>query len=283
MLKKVWFPALTTLGLLAAGCGGGGSGGGGVVVPPPASQLYAINPDNQLSVMNRTTPGALVRQVDVTGLEGGAFLLSIDWDVKRKALLGLDDNFRIYSINTTTGAATKLFEPFDGFTPGDALQFEYDPVTSGYRVISQLRANGRIGADGVLIANDADLFYLSGDANEFENPNVTGFAFNNNVADSAGSTLFAIDASTDALVRLPTPNNGGCQTVGQLGIDLDLFTSFEILSGPASNTAFVTNNQSLDLGEFRSDLYTVNLTTGVATLVGTLPTGDVVLDMAISP
>lgn len=269
-------------GFLTLGCGGGG-GGGAVVEPPTPSQIYVIDPDNQLSVMNTATPGTIVRQVDVTGLEGGAFLIAIDWDVKRKALLGLDDNFRLYTLNPTTGAATKLFEPFDGFVPGDALQIEHNPVDGTYRVITQLRANGRVGADGVLIANDPDLFYVTGDANEFENPNVTAFAFNNNVADASSTTLFAVDAATDALLVLPTPNTGGCETRGQLGVDLDLFTSFEIRSGPASNTGYLTNNQPLDGGEFKSDLYTVNLTTGVATFVVTLPTGDVVQDMAVSP
>lgn len=282
MTRSLGLAILAAASFFVSGCGGGG-GGGVIVVPPTPSQIYTLDPENQLAVFLTSAPTTLVRQVPITGIEGGAFMIAIDYDVTRKVLLGLDDNFRSYGINTVTGVATKIYEPFDGFTSGDALQFEVNPVDDTFRVITQLRANGRIGADGVLIANDTDLFYRAGDANEFESPNVTGFAFSNNVSGASTTALYAIDAATDALLLLPTPNTGACDTVGQLGIDLDLFTSLEIRSGAASNTAYMTNNLPLDGGEFRSNLYTVNLTTGAATFVGLLPTGDVVLDMAVSP
>lgn len=251
---------------------------------PKPSQIYVINPDNQLSVLNVSAPTTLVSQVAVTGLEGGAYLLSIDWDVKRDKLIGVDDNFRTYTIATDTGLATKIFEPFGGFNAGDAYQLEVNPVDQVWRIITQLGENGRInGTTGELIQNDTNLTFAAGDPNELETPNIIAHAFDNNRATATTTTLYALDAAADALIKLPDPNTGVCQTVGQLGIDVDLYSSFEIRTTSASQTAYLTNNQPLDVGEFASDLYTVDLTTGATTKIGKLPIGDVVLDMAIRP
>ncbi|MCE9559427.1 MAG: DUF4394 domain-containing protein [Armatimonadetes bacterium] len=280
--------------ILLAGCGGGG-GGGGITPPPADPKLYVINPENRLTTFKLSAPTTAAASVLITGILGGAVLFSIDFRVSDKKLIGLDDNNQIYAIDPTTAVATPIGDPIDVLAPGDPKQIEWDPVSGNIRLITQLNVNLRINpTDGTVLGTDTDLEYASGDINALETPNIAAFAHSKSTTGSTTTTLFGIDGSTDALTRIggpdgtPSPNAGSVATIGQLGIDIDLYAGFDILSTSAGEFAYVTNNVSFDpvinpFGEFKNNLYSVNLTTGATTLIGVIANGDNVQDLAVAP
>ena len=109
-------------------------------------------------------------------------------------------------------------------------------------------------------------------------------AYSNNVAGTAVTTLFVIDAVTGRLVRqggpdgTPSPNLGQLTSVGFLGfMPADPFIHFDI---SATGTAFAVINPGSS-----ATLYTVSLTTGVATPLGPLGglSGATPAGLAVAP
>jgi hypothetical protein len=112
---------------------------------------------------------------------------------------------------------------------------------------------------------------------------VAGTAYDRNDTDpSSFTTLFGIDSTTDTLVRQggvngnPSPNGGAITTVGSLGLNTDSNVGFDIARG--TNTAFA----ALRVGT-TSSLYTLNLATGDADLVGAIGTGATIVGLTVLP
>ena len=75
---------------------------------PLASIVYALTASNRLIAFNSPTPGTLTSNVAITGLPAGETLVGIDFRPANNQLYGVSSASRIYTINTTTGAATAV-------------------------------------------------------------------------------------------------------------------------------------------------------------------------------
>ena len=107
-------------------------------------------------------------------------------------------------------------------------------------------------------------------------PNVVGAAYANNFSGLVlSTTLFVLDSSVDDLLIQSPPNAGGLVVVGDLGVDFNDNVGFDIF-GAASAFA------SLNTGGPATGFYSVNLTTGAATLVGDIGGGLLLADIAIA-
>ena len=133
-------------------------------------------------------------------------------------------------------------------------------------------------ATGALANNDPDI-------NPAGTTTLVGAAYDRNVVGTPATTLFALDAFDNTLVRVggpdgvPSPNGGAIQDVGALGVAIDAATDggFDISSATATAYAALTSGGT-------TRLYTVNLGTGAATLVGTIGTGTTeVYGLAVLP
>ena len=111
------------------------------------------------------------------------------------------------------------------------------------------------------------LAYAAGDANFGANPSIIEAAYtNNDNLAGTGTTLYYLDHLLNTLVSTSNPNGGVLSTVGALGFDVDTFMGFDIFTdGGGTNTAFA----SLRVGG-NQGLYTINLGTGAASLVGAI-------------
>ena len=78
-------------------------------------------------------------------------------------------------------------------------------------------------------------------------------------------------------MTLPSPNNGKITTIGALGANTSEFVGFDITGD--TGIAYAT----LTLGAAGSSLYTINLTTGAATLVGDVDNGAALRGIAVAP
>jgi hypothetical protein len=141
---------------------------------------------------------------------------------------------------------------------------DFNPIVDLYRLVSDSDTNRRFNpSTGALVAVDPDLS---------PGPDISHIAYSNNVAGAATTTLFGIDHVDDTLVMIggvngvPSPNGGVVSLIGSLGLNASNFGGFDI-SG-ATGTAYSV----FRLNDV-SGLYTINLSTGAASLVGTIGDG----------
>jgi hypothetical protein len=244
--------------------------------PVRAQPVSGITTTNTLVTFDAATPGTIQSSVAVTGLQGGETLLGIDRRPATGGLYGLGSTSRLYLINTTTGAATQVGSAGAFTLSGTAFGFDFNPTVDRIRVTTTSGQNLRLNPnDGTLTAADTPLAYAAGDPNAAATARVVGSAYTNNFVGAATTTLFAIDSNLDILATQNPPNNGTLNTVGPLGFNRSDLAGFDISGTSGIAYASLTapaGNSSL--------LYTINLATGAATLVGTIGGGVPLVDIA---
>jgi hypothetical protein len=240
--------------------------------------LVALDDNNHLLSFDSASTGA-VTTTAVTGLGAGEFLIGIDFRPATGGLYGIakaaDNSGSIYLINPSTGAAAlsaKLVaDPADASAPYTTLSganfgTDFNPVPDRLRVVSDTNQNLRINVDNGFVTTDLDI-----------NPNgstLAGAAYINSFAGATGTTLFDIDVAGDRLVTQSPPNDGTLSNPQPLGIDATGVGGFDIVStrdaaGIVTNTSFA----ALTVGGVTS-LYTIDLTTGTASSLGTIGAGS---------
>lgn len=248
-----------------------------VANPAAAVSLTGLDIRNNLLFFDSNTPSTVTGRVAVSGLQTGEALLGIDYRPATGGLFGIGSSSQVYSINPTTGAATAIGgAPFTPGLNGNAFGFDFNPVPDLIRVVSNTGQNLRLSPNtGAQAANspDAVLNYAAGDVNVGQPPSIVATAYTNNVAGTTSTTLYGIDPVLDVLVRqgglnfpanAPSPNTGQLFTVGALGVNFSNLSGFDIFTANGNNTAFASDNASL---------YTIDLNTGAAALIGTVGDG----------
>ena len=224
--------------------------------------------DNGISLVrfDSSTPGT----VTLVGAISGAVkdLSGLDFRPADGFLYGYQQKSSgIYRVDTSTGATT-LVSTSTASTSGSQTGIDFNPTSDRLRVVSTNDNNLRINVDTGAALIDTPLAYAVGDANAGKKPNIVDAAYTFSDRNPATlTTLFYIDSSLDTLVSTSNPNGGTLNTVGALGFDTSLFTGFDIFTDPTGiNTAFA----SLTLQNNSSGLYTINLSSGAATLIGAI-------------
>ena len=228
-----------------------------------------------LVTVDSAAPATVKRSVQLSGLAIGERLIGFDArPAANRALYGLGSTGQVYAINGVTGIATAIGTrlPLSGFPA--ATGFDFNPSVDRIRIVTDANQNFRVNPDtGAIAATDPNVAYAAGDVAAARNPNITGAAYTNNVAGGTPTVLYLIDSATGTLVTQGSvdgrisPNSGQLLTVGSLGAATGAATGFDVArdgTALALLTNPLTNVQAL---------YTVNLATGAATLVGTLPAG----------
>lgn len=257
------------------------------IVPAVAApRVFAITTANNLVSFRPAAPGTLLATVAITGVQAGEDILGLDFRPATGTLLGIGDTSRVYSINTTTGVATEVgVGPFTPALTGTDFGVDFNPVPDRLRVVSDADENLRLNPTTGAVSNtDTDLAYDGGDPNNGVDPEIVAAAYTNNFPGTGSTTLYGIDAGLDILVTQGSPdgspispNAGTLFTVGDLGFDTSGPTGLDV-SVLGGALASLTAPAGAD-----SQLYTINLTTGDATLIGTIGGGATVRDIAIEP
>ncbi|MEO6458757.1 MAG: DUF4394 domain-containing protein, partial [Chloroflexia bacterium] len=157
--------------------------------------------------------------------------------------------------------------------------FDFNPAVDRIRVTSDQDQDLRLNPNnGTVAAIDSTLAYTSTDRNAGQNPFVIASAYTNNFPGPASTTLYNIDSNLDILVTQNPPNSGTLNTIGSLGVDAGNTGAFDIVG---ANTAFAALN--INGGEANSTgLYTINLSSGAATMVGAIGGGEAIRGLAAS-
>lgn len=261
-----------------AGCGGGGGGNGNnnnANSALPSVNLVGLTDSNQLIAFNSRTPGTTVA-LTLSGLTSGDTLRGIDFrfnpptnitDANATRSLyalgtsGFTQQLYSVAINGSTATATAVGARLNLATAGTVYGFDFNPTVDRIRVVESVghrdvRLNPNTGAnvDDPTIAGtfDGDVVYDPTDVNAGTSPNSVGAAYNNVDQDPAtGTTLYVLDATRNTLTTqgraadattgtaAVSPNSGRLFTVGQLSIDIDDNTGFDI--SPNGNAAIVVS------------------------------------------
>jgi hypothetical protein len=273
---------------LVAPIAGGAAVRGLAIVP---TRFFAVTTDNFLLSFAASAPGVTSTPVAITGLQAGENILAIDTRASDGKIYAIGSTGRLYRINETTGAATQVGSTFSVALSGTSFGFDIDPVSDVGRVVSDADQNFRVNLDtGVVIdadvvtagtQTDTGLGFVAADVNAAANANVVGLAYDANLPGATTTTLFGIDSNLDVLVRLGSvagspnsPSTGQISTIGALGFNTSGDTAFDVTGTTNVAYAALTAPAGTSTG-----LYTVNLTTGAATLVGTIGGGKVVRSM----
>ncbi|MEP0812037.1 DUF4394 domain-containing protein [Coleofasciculus sp. FACHB-SPT9] len=247
----------------------------GVAKPAEAAtmKLIGLNDDNGLVFFNRKL-SKVSKTVEVTGLKGEN-LLGIDFRPADGLLYGVTDKNGIYTIDTTTGAATLVSNLSAPFSGGVTSGFDFNPVPDRLRLVGSNDQNLRINVDSGAVITDGTLAYAAGDPNFGTNPNITAAAYTNSFAGTTTTALYGIDFALDTLVQQNPPNAGILNTIGSLGVDFGETGGFDIVTtkkgGSIVNNAFAASG---------SNIYSINLATGAATTLGTFNGGGNIVGLA---
>ena len=257
-------------------------------VSPPACQplvlAYAVTASGNLVSFDAAAPAVFLSNDPITGLQNGETLEGIDFRPATGQFFALGSTSRVYLMNPTTAVATQLGASGVFTLTGTDFGFDFNPTVDRIRVVSDLDQNLRLHPDdGTLAATDTPLAYATGDPNQGEDPNVVGAGYTNSYHGASTTTLYDVDSDLDVLTLQAPPNNGTLSTVGALGIDVLSTVGFNIRD--CNNTAYAAFTlQPIGTGALSSGLYTVNLVSGAATLVGTIGPGNVeVVALALAP
>lgn len=217
---------------------------------------YATDASNNLHIFNPMSPGTPVTKA-ITNLQPSETIVGIDMRPATGGLYALGSTGRIYLINTATGAATGVGVGPVAVLSGTTFGFDFNPLVDRIRIISNTGQNLRANPnDGLLAATDGSL--------NPGTPSVTGAAYMNNFPGTTATTLFDIDSATDMLYKQDPPNNGTLVSVGALGMDVSAGNGFDI--GGTSNMGYAL----FTVGGSQA-IYSINTTTGAATMMASFP------------
>lgn len=243
-----------------------------------SGMIYGVTTTGELVSFSSSKPNKLIKTPKISGMPSGEKLVGIDFRPANKMLYGVTNQSRIYTINTATGAATSV-GTLTTALEGSDYGVDFNPVPDRLRITNDAEQNLRANPADATNVTDKPLIFNAADANNGKNPNVVASAYTNNFAGTKATMLYNIDSTLDVLLTQNPPNDGVLNTVGKLGVNVTINAGFDIVSANDSNTAFAALQTE---GEKTSKLYSVNLTTGAATLIGKIGAKNPLVGLAIS-
>lgn len=236
-----------------------------------AQLSWVTTSDAKLLQIDLSNPSTILESHTITGLRGAGGVSSDpfgyiqDLTQVNGTLYGLDRNANFYWINGTTGAANFIGSAFSpvGFDGGLA----HDPFTNNFRFVSDASENVQISFSGA-VTNGNATFYAPEDVNA---ASVTTFVALG--IDSDFGTGYAIDSATGSLAVTIDPNFEEFFTVGSLGLNISGLAGLDVYQGALY--------AALSEDAFLSSFYSIDATTGAATLVGNFDGG--ITGLAVIP
>ena len=270
----------------AAGSGGSagataGSGGSGGSSATPTFNVRILTTSN--TILSTTTANvANVVSTPITLVPNNETLLGLDWRPKNSTLYVVSSNGTASKLYTLTDPGSVLSLTPVSLLPspivGTSQGIDFNPVLDVLRIVnaedgSSYRVNPISGAS----IKNGTVDFAAGDPNAADkSPRVVAAAYTTSVpipGSGASTTLYDIvdlASGNDILVTQET-NSSVLTTVGSLGITVDANTSFDIVT-VEDNDGKRTDYGYLLVGK---SFYSVNLTSGATTLVGTVGGGNV--------
>lgn len=245
-----------------------------------ATSIFGLSTSNEISVFDSSSPSKILKSGAVSGLNAGDNLVALDYQPATGNLLLLGSQSNVYKLDSfrSSSFSATLLNTLDPTVPGSDYAFDFNPAFmegAFARIITNENDNRVInGTSGEYLApvEKTDVFYAPGDMNEGANPNIVGIAYDNNVMGATSTQQYGIDASLGILTTVAN-NAGTLATIGGLGLGMPILADlgFDIA---ASGEAFASINSSL---------YTIDLGTGAASLIGSIGGAGTIRDISAVP
>jgi hypothetical protein len=278
-----WVLSATAVAVMA-GCAGMPEAQG----PLRKETLHVLTQKMELLTLNAGQPGKVLQRTAVTGLPPGETLVGMDYRIAKGVLFTLSSAGRLYTLDVPSGALKLVGSGAGVALQGSSFGVDFNPVADRVRVVSNTGNNLRLHPDtGALAATDPALAYAPGDVQAGQMPEVVAAGYTYNKKDDKLTTNYAIDrrsgtlltqGSVEGMQPVVSPNTGQLRTVGPLGTGplLDAAMDIADVTG-AAFTAVRTANQAT------TKLYTIDLSSGKATLIGTVADGAAIVGLAVEP
>lgn len=281
----------------------------GTLRPAPAAaaaapNLYVLTDNNSVALLSTSSIIRPFNPLPVNGLAAGERLVAIDVRPQNNRLYALAVNgagaLQLYHLDLASGSAVATalnaapVQFDDGSnpvpTPGESFGIDFNPTVDRLRLVSDGGLNARMNPNtGTLI--DGDNGGAAGSApglnpdGSIKGPTsrVDDSAYTNSSINVAVTTQYTLDSATNQLF-IQNPPNSGTQTMGRAltldgtALDFSRVGGFDIPSSvavsaagmPATGIAYAVLTVSGVDG-----LYSIELSNGVAALLGTLGTAGV--------
>ncbi len=247
--------------------------------------VVGLTDDQRLVRFNTIVPGLPLNGSQVSGLQGDATVIGIDYRVQNNLLYGVGNAGGIYTINPNNGNATKVSQLSVALN-GTSFGVDFNPAANRLRVISDTGQNLRHNIDdpnGMPVAGTTAVdAALTTPPTAGPTTGVTAAGYtNNDLAATTGTTLFDVNTANDTLVIQSPANAGMLAATGQLTVDAASNAGFDVYSTVRNGTT--VGNRALATLQVngRYALYEVNLLAGQATSRGSFSPGTNVVDIAI--
>ena len=161
-------------------------------------------------------------------------------------------------MDTLSGAATAVGGSLTPPVTGEHFGLTFSASDDRLRLqgVESNRSGSFDPASGATASAGVEMAYVGGDPSEGANPAI---AATGSLETGGGSTIYGVDATANALVRI-APATGELTTVGEFGFNVYLCSGLDIDADGTAYAALSTNAGS--------ELYTLDLSTGAATLLG---------------
>ncbi|MCW2615814.1 MAG: polymerase [Frankiales bacterium] len=260
-------------------------GTGAVALAAPAAAatggvlVYGLTESDQIVQFRAGTPGTLIFNSPVVGIAANEELVGIDVRPATGALYGVVDgpvSDRVITINPTTGAITSTVQLATALT-GKTFGVDFNPMADRLRIVGDDDSSYNVTVDG---ANGGAVL-VQGAINPAD-AQVRGVAYLNNVAGAASTQL--LDLDTTGADRLAQQNvaTGALTYRGLTGTDVSESATSTASVGFDIEAVTGTAYALLEGATGREALYTVDLTTGAARLVGAFDDSAVIEDIAVA-
>lgn len=246
---------------------------------------YALTSTGSIIKFDTSKPGTISSTVSVSGLSSGESLVQLTYRPANATLYGLASDNLLYTVDGDTGAATVVSSTAFSSDTLSSPTIGFDPAVDQLRVIST-EYNLRVTASGALNDTATKVAFDSSDTNSSKTPQLAAIAYDNPVSGASSTTLFALDVTTQTLLRVgdagvsstSSADSGDLHTIGSVGVSFTADAGLSVQSG--TSTAYATLQQS----GTGAALYTVDLSTGAASEVGTIGSGDqTLISLALIP
>lgn len=196
---------------------------------PAGVDLYALDNDNTIW-RARSCEGEFRRLVRANLFAQNEQLVGIDFRPSDGLLYGISDAGTIYTIDVMApgkGNVVRISQTSPRFTGGVQSLADFNPVVDALRLIGSndqnlavVNAGGNLGTT----AMQTKISYATGDANQGQDPNLTGGSYTNNQPGAPLTIFYGLDYSAGTLVTIDpaapgqssATGGGQLRTVGKL-------------------------------------------------------------------
>jgi len=253
-----------------------------------AADIVGVTVQNNIVTFNQATPGILISNLAVTGLNLGERLLEIDMRPATGEIFGITSDNRVTRIDPVTGIATPFALSFLPSLGAARQSIDFNPTVDRIRVVGSNTDNRRLNPNTGGSVTPGDTLLTIGSSTS--SPFIASTAYSNSLANVLpGSTRqFVIDSRTAQLGEVgsmaggnPSFNGGIISFIGSLGFGSGILSDnvgFDIF-GPTGE-AFVSLQT---FGTSFSDFGTIDLNTGAFTSIGSVGGGVALQSLTAIP